>query len=250
MSRDTSFPDIASSSSPFAQSSARLISEYGKTLDTKLMAIDPFYALHELFLFCAFSQTQYLNLLESKLASETASQASSEKIEDQSHLLHHQQILQNHAGRLRENIATIKQRSSLNQPRPTDNLADKTRQQAARLLLTNYEHLLSQAERLSTQCQAQMTLLMNYAMIAESNKAINQAREVTNLTRLAFVFVPLSFTASICGMNLRPFVSNAHSIWWWFTIATPLLLVSLVVMKWDIVLIWEQVFKKRKESCN
>ena len=248
MSKDTSFPDIASSSSPFAQSSGRLISEYGKTLDTKLMAIDPFYALHELFLFCAFSQTQYLNLLESKLASETASQASSEKIEDQSHLLHHQQILQTHAGRLRENIATIKQRSSLNQPRTTDNLADNTQQQAARLLLTNYEHLLSQAERLSTQCQAQMALLMNHAMIAESNKAINQAREVTNLTRLAFVFVPLSFTASLCGMNLRPFVSSAHSIWWWFTISTPLLLVSLVVMKWDIVLIWEQVYKKRKES--
>lgn len=248
MSVDTSFPNTASSPSPFAQSSARLISEYGKTLDTKLMAIDPFYALHELFLFCAFSQAQYLNMLESKLATKTASQASSEKIEDQSHLLHDQQILQVHADRLRENITIIEQRSSLNQLRLTDNSADSTQQQAARLLLTNYQHLLSRAERLSAQCQAKMALLMNQAMIAESNKAINQAQEVTNLTRLAFFFVPMSFTASFCGMNLRPFISDANSIWVWFALSIPLLLISFVVMRWNVVELWEQMYKKRNEE--
>ena len=212
------------------------------------MAIDPFYALHELFLFCAFSQAQYLNLLESRLANETAFQASSEKIEDQSHLLHRQQVLQVHAGRLRETIATIEQRGSLNQPRLAENPADNAQQQAARWLLKNYQHLLSRAERLSAQCQAQMALLMNQAMIAESNKAIKQAQEVTKLTRLAFFFIPLSFTASVCGMNLQPFISSAHSIWVWFAISTPFLLISLVVMKWDMVKLWERVYKKRNEN--
>lgn len=248
MTADTSFPDTASSPSPFAQSSSRLTSDYGKTLDTKLMAIDPFYALHELFLFCAFSQAQYLNMLESKLATETASQAASDKIEDQSQLLHHQQILRVHADRLRENIATIEQPSSLSQPRLADNPTDYTQQQAARLLLTNYQHLLSRAERLSAQCQAQMAQLMNQAMIAESNKAINQAQEVTNLTRLAFVFVPLSFTASICGMNLQPFIPNANSIWVWFAISTPVLLISLVFLRWDVLRLWDRMYKKRDKE--
>lgn len=248
MSVGTLSSGTASSPSPFAQSSASLTCEYGKTLDPKLMAIDQFYALHELFLFCAFSQAQYVNMLESKLATETAFQALSEKIEDQSHLLHQQQILQAHANRLRETIATIEQRSSLSQPRSTDNSADNTQQQAARTLLTNYQHLLSRVERLSAQCQSQMALLMNQAMIAESNKAIKQAQEVTKLTRLAFVFVPMSFTASICGMNLRPFVSNAHPVWVWFVITTPFLLISFALMKWDVVKVWEQMNKKRNEE--
>ena len=248
LSVDTSLPDTASSPSPFAQSSARLSSEYGKTLDTKLMALDPFYSLHELFLFCAFSQVQYLNMLESRLASETASQALSEKIEDQSHLLHYQQTLQVHAGRLRETIATIEHRSSLNQPRLAESTADNTQQQAARSLLTNYQHLLSRTERLSAQCQARMALLMNRAMITESNKAINQAQEVTNLTRLAFVFIPLSFTASVCGMNLEPFLPNAHSISLWLFISAPILLISLVFMKWDIVKLWKGMYRNRNEE--
>ena len=249
MSVDSSAPSTASSPTPFAQSSACLVSEYGKTLDTKLMAIDPFYALHELFLFCAFSLAQYFNLLESRLATDTAFQISSKKIEDQSHLLHYQRVLQVHSSRLRETIAIIEQRSSLNQLRSAaDNHADNTQQQAARLLLTNYQYLLSRAERLSAQCQAQMALRMNQATIAESNKAINQAQEVTNLTRLAIVFVPLSFTASICGMNLRPFIANAHSIGWWFAISTPFLLISLMFMKWDIVKLWERLYKKRNND--
>jgi len=247
MSVDSSISKSTIGPRPFAQSSAHLATDYGKSLDSKVMAIDQFYALHELFLFCAFSQSQYLNMLESKLETETASQRSSEKIEDQSQLLHHQSTLQVQVNRLRETIAAIEECSSLNQPRSMEYTTDKTQQQAARLLLNDYQHLLSRAERLSAQCQAQMALLMNQAMIAESNKAITQAQEVTKLTRLAFVFIPLSFTSSICGMNLHSFVSNANSIWVWFAISIPILLISFVLMRWDIVKLGEQVFKKRNE---
>ncbi|KAL8708083.1 MAG: hypothetical protein Q9225_007658 [Loekoesia sp. 1 TL-2023] len=249
MSLDGLSPNEAARSSqsdPFAQSAALLTRNYGKSLDTKLMAIDPFYALHELFLFCAFSQSQYFNMLESKLKADTRAQTSSQQVTDVSNLLYRQSILERHSGRLRETIAIIETRSSLYRSQSSDSSADAVTYQAAKTLLVNYQQLLARAESLSMQCQAQVTLLMNRNIIAESNKAIQQAQEVTKLTRLAFLFVPLSFTASFCGMNLWPFIPNGTSIWWWFAISTPLIIVSFIVLKWDIVRLWQGIYTGRK----
>ena len=48
----------AEPSSLFAQSSALLASKYSKTLDKKFIVTEQFYALHEIFLFCAFSHSE------------------------------------------------------------------------------------------------------------------------------------------------------------------------------------------------
>ena len=81
-----------------------------------------------------------------------------------------------------------------------------------------------------------MNLLMNRAMIAETNKTILQAKEVTKLTRLAFVYIPLSFTASFFGMNVDTFVKGAPThIWVWFSVSAPIVLISMVLMKYEVV---------------
>lgn len=249
MSLDHStFHEAASSSptNPFAQSSALLTRDYGKNLDPKLIASDSFYALHELYLFCAFSQSQYFNLLESKLDSEIKAQASSQQVADVSNLLYRQTVLERHAERLRGNISTIEARSDLYRSRLSNTSIESTGQQAAKTLLLDYEQLLNRAEVLSKRCQAQVSLLMNRAMIAESNKAIQQAKEVTNLTRLAFIFIPLSFTSSFCGMNLSPFVSTGGSVWWWFVMSAPLIFISFAVLKWDLMRLWRRIYHSNK----
>ena len=38
--------------------------------------------------------------------------------------------------------------------------------------------------------------------IVESQKAITEAEEVSKLTKLAFLFIPLTFVAGLCGMNV------------------------------------------------
>ncbi|MCJ1265321.1 hypothetical protein MMC22_005197 [Lobaria immixta] len=239
----------AEPSSPFAQSSALLTSEYAKTLDKKFIVNEHFYALHELFLFCAFSHSQYLNIIESKLNSETAFHASSDQIEDQSNILYRQRMLEAHANHLRTTIAVIKAFGGLSKPEQLEGeeTTDTVPRRATKSLLIDYQHLLSRTERLSTQCQAQMTLLMNQAMIAESTKAIQQAKEVTKLTRLAFVFVPLSFTASICGMNLWPFIRDGPSLWVWFALSAPFLLLSFLVMLFDIGTLWKIVMAVKRK---
>lgn len=250
LSVNTTAAEPSEPSSPFAQSSALLASEYGKTLDKKLIVTEQFYALHELFLFCAFSHSQYLNIIESKLDNETDFHVSSDQIEDHSNILYRQRMLETHANHFRTTIAVIRAFGGLSKSEQIEDgeTADSVPRRAAKSLLTDYQHLLSRNERLSTQCQAQMALLMNRAMIAESTKAIQQAKEVTKLTRLAFVFVPLSFTASVCGMNLWPFIDGGPSLWVWFALSAPFLLLSFLVMLFDVRALWTNVLAgKRKD---
>lgn len=52
---------------PFAQSAFLLpTKQYGQFLDADLMKRDPFYALHEVFSFCAHAESQLLNALRTK----------------------------------------------------------------------------------------------------------------------------------------------------------------------------------------
>ena len=233
----------------FAQSSSLLHLDYGKTLDHQLMSCDPFYAMQELFLFCAFSEMQFLNMLESKISAHAPSTLLSRQPWNQSNLLYSQQILEFHADRLRENLETIKVRGGPSWPRPSDTALQRKSESAAKALERDYEHLLERIGILSGRCQARMNVLMNKAMIAESNKAIIQAEEVTKLTRLAFVYIPISFTASFFGMNLEPLVNNTtNSIWLWFVVSMPVLVISLVVMKWDLRNLWKKLGKSKHES--
>lgn len=52
------------------QSASLLHLDYGRSLDRHIAASDAFYALHEIFSFVSFSESQFLNMIESKLAQE------------------------------------------------------------------------------------------------------------------------------------------------------------------------------------
>lgn len=53
-------------------------------------------------------------------------------------------------------------------------------------------------QRLDSLYQTMMTTMS----IVESDRAIREAEEVNKLTSLAFFFIPLSFSSSVCGMNI------------------------------------------------
>jgi hypothetical protein len=207
--------------------------DYGKLLDPALMAADPFYALNDLFRFVAFSEIQFLNMIEVKVAEETG-YLSLTKQSQLSNLLHSHDVLEAHAKRLRQNIETIKFRGSPDWPRATDTALRQKGEAAARSLLRDYEHLLGRAEALSARCQRGMNVMMNKAMITESKRAIYQAHEVTKLTRLAFIYIPLSFTTSLFGMNLRPITSGTHGFWLWVVVSVPIMVFSLCALIWDV----------------
>jgi hypothetical protein len=188
------------------QSASLLHLDYGKTLDKLAMARDPFYALHELLMSFAYSEVQFLNVIESKINEDIAKEFALDHNISPANMIYFQSLLDKHAETLRRNVMIITRRNELGWPRPPEhNFAKKTVAQA-QALLQDYEGLLRRAESLSYTCKARLQILMSKAGIVESNKAIEQAKVVTKLTRLAFVFIPLSFVSSFFGMNLTPFI--------------------------------------------
>ena len=56
--------------------------------------------------------------------------------------------------------------------------------------------------------------------LEESRKGIQQASSVARLTQLAFIFIPLTFTTGVSGMNVES-LKNGAPLWkFWVTAAT------------------------------
>lgn len=97
------------------------------------------------------------------------------------------------------------------------------------LVLEDFRELASQARSLSAKCDAGMNLAMKNAVIKESQRAIARAEGVAKLTRLAFLFISLSFTTSFFGMNFSQLTNNSGgilSLWIWFAVSAPLVAFS------------------------
>jgi Mg2+ and Co2+ transporter CorA len=69
-------------------------------------------------------------------------------------------------------------------------------------MVPEFENLAQDVEEFKKRAESTFQALMSTMAIVESQKAISQAEAISKLTNLAFVFVPLSLTASIFGMNV------------------------------------------------
>jgi hypothetical protein len=226
--RENSVKHEARLKSPSTQSASLLHIGYGRHSNRGLMAKDAFYSFHELFRFCAFSQVQFLNMVERNISAESSASIPPERLANhQGNLIYIQESLQNQMARLREDIEAIRTRGAASWPRPADETLEKESVEAAKRLEADYESLLQRADTLVERCRLKVDHLTSRAMLAESNKAIEQAREVTRLTRLAFIFIPLSFITSWFGMNVDPIVDGAPQIWIWVAASVPVLIISI-----------------------
>ncbi|KAF4539976.1 Mg2+ transporter protein CorA-like/Zinc transport protein ZntB [Lasiodiplodia theobromae] len=216
------------------QSSSLIPLNYGRSLDEKVAAKDPFYAVSELFTFCAFSESQFLNMLESKLSAATDADILSKKALELSNLQYMQKAVKLHGERIENSIETIRARGGAFWPKSNGDKSSDKVEAVALVLSKQYEHLLRRAKSLSTRIEDQTRSLTNKAMIDEAKRARDQAVEVTKLTQLAFFYIPLSFVSSFFGMNLDPLTEARNSLWWFFAISVPILGLSMSLMFWDV----------------
>ena len=72
----------------------------------------------------------------------------------------------------------------------------------AKGLWGDYEQLHARCIELSKMCTPGINLAMNKAAIEESRKAIEQSARLKKLTLLATLFVPLTFSTSLFGVNI------------------------------------------------
>jgi hypothetical protein len=217
----------------FPQTASLLHKDYGKLLDVRVMRLDPFYALHELFAFCASSELQFLNMIDSKISSETG-YAMLRSAPALSNLLYNREILQSHAVRLREVIAVIGRRGSPEWPRALGTEERKIADAAKDKLERDYEHLLSRVRSLLDRCEKGMQVVLSKASISQAELAFSQSDRVARLTQLAFFYLPFSFMASVFGMNVVELGTGKLQLWVWVATSIPVFLISVMLLVVDM----------------
>lgn len=111
-----------------------------------------------------------------------------------SKLLHSDYVLEAHTKRHRQTSRLSSFAVVRTGPKATDTTLQQKGEAAARSLLREHKHLLSRTGALSARCHCGVDVMRNKAVMAESRRAVCQAQEVTRLTSLAFIHIPLSFT--------------------------------------------------------
>jgi Mg2+ and Co2+ transporter CorA len=220
----------------FPQSANLLPQHYGRFMDKKVMASDPYYAMDELFKFYTFSFSQFLNIMERTINNETARSSTHLEKPTLKNLLYYQQILEARLPDLQRNIVALQRYDHskwLNGSKKKDQ--HWRAKAAAESNLHDMEHLEHQAKVLLKRCKSGMSVLMNYVMLAESRQAMSQSRKVARLTLLAFLYIPLSFTCSLFGMNVKELALNKLSVWVWVITAVPVLLISVLAFYFDFM---------------
>ncbi|KAJ5436050.1 hypothetical protein N7445_006935 [Penicillium cf. griseofulvum] len=208
---------------------------YGRGLDWSLAKSDRFHVLADVFRLSAFSQKQLLNVMEEKIRTETNRLSLSNENPTLANLLYLRDILQDQLGNISYMLQLTNDKNNIlqNGRRPT--IASTDQRTAAGDTMAEvyslFQDLHLQAQVLHEKCTQ---VVSNNSMLAESQRAIQQAKLVTKLTIVAFVYLPFTFTAGFFGMNFKELGKDTMSLWIFFAASVPLMFVTLAVFALDM----------------
>lgn len=217
---------------------------------------DPLSMCIPLFTHAAFSEIQFLNLVESRIQIQINAIVEGDSTDALGTLQYFSNILNRHAQQLKDStfaLYKLAERSSQTFCRArTESLTVGMQRQMSDTdtsgnvryntsdgafttngVLEDYEQLRIRCIDLSNLCTSGMTLAMNKATIEESRKAIEQSGRVKKLTILATLFIPLNFSSSLFGMNIDLLQQNAVRFWWFFVLCAPITLFAYIFYLWD-----------------
>jgi len=245
-------PD-ANASAEIQQSTAILPLQYDSLIALVDLArrapLDPLSMCIPLFAHAAFSEVQFLNLMESRIQTQIETIADGVRPDALGTFQYFSKILNRHAQQLKDSsrafcklaerssqgLNGVKAESQMPKSAMPPGLNMSTRRQTSETetvrnlgsnnsdgafttkdLLEDYEELHIRCISLSKMCTQGITLAMNKATIEESRKAIEQSERLKKLTLLATLFIPLSFSTSLFGMNIDLLGQNTVRFWWFF----------------------------------
>lgn len=244
---------------------------------------DPLSMCIPLFAHAAFSEVQFLNLMNTRIQIQINTIVEGVPADALGTLQYFSNILDRHAQQLKDStraLCKLAERSSqgLNgakteSPMPKSpvppGLGMGTRRQTSETetvrnvgphssdgafttkgLLEDYEELHVRCINLSRMCTRGITLAMNKATIDESRKAIEQSERLKKLTLLATLFIPLTFSSSLLGMNIDLLGQNAVRFWWYFVLCVPITLFAYIIYLWDFQVLrrcWVRFWKRCRD---
>lgn len=191
---------------------------------------DPMYALHSIFEFFVSSEAHVLSFLAAQINKNFTSDGTglddTTDTRSLSSLLHCQILLEEHIEEL-QYVWNIFKRGGMT-GWPTSN------SEAARGATGRLEHdlayLVGRAHKLKQRVETSISLSMNVAGIGEARRGVLQNKAIFRFTVLAAFYVPLSFTASIFGMNFNQFGQGELSIWMYFLVSGPVFALSVLFL--------------------
>jgi hypothetical protein len=184
------------------QSASHLPREFHLLLDHNVATLDPLYALSPIFRFAAATSNHVLSSITQRY------EIISPTIWDPKHsvtylnqLILHKHILDDHECRHEEVLRYLQTRHIQHWATQLDLEQTIVADQAKNAVLADYQCLLQRCKQYSEHHQTAINILTSATALAESRKQILLATQVTKLTILASVFLPLSFCTGIFGMN-------------------------------------------------
>ncbi|MCJ1378602.1 hypothetical protein MMC17_001701 [Xylographa soralifera] len=99
-------------------------------------------------------------------------------------------------------------------------------------LQSEFDKLTREVKSLTERSGSTFQAIMATTAIVESQKAIAQAETISKLTNLAFIFIPLTLSASIFGMNIVEWQNELYA-WIWVVISLAIMLFTYVALYFD-----------------
>lgn len=218
--------------------------------------------LMPLLMHAAFSEVQFLNLMEEQIVVERDESSNDSENDPVANLQYYSDGLDRHARQLRDNIRILRKYSEID----NGSKAKLSKQQKSNAydwasdflqmnstftvngVLEDYEELYARATALSEQCKVAISVIMNQRMIQESKQALQQSDRIKKLTVLATFFIPLGFSASLFSMDLELLERDARKLWWYFVICIPTTTVAWLFFLWDYAAVkrtWSERIMRR-----
>ncbi|GES60665.1 hypothetical protein V496_01904 [Aspergillus terreus] len=201
----------------------------GMSTNTPCTRPDIFALIPEVFRLVAGSECQFLNQLRGLVQEQDLDPPDGENMNLAINTLRYiKAISEDHKQSLKQNIAFLQTRCPANPDAGSASVAGSSTQ-AERAhssdeltsILIDFEELLVRAESVGSLCTETMGLILNGAMLRESQKAIQRADDQRRLTVLAYLFLPLTVVFGLFGMNVEELGTGSHSIWVPFAVLAP-----------------------------
>ena len=213
------------------QTMSRVPTIYGRDSDTEELAHDPLCALTEIFRLIAASEVQFLemcSLVLEKNIDGDFSQSSTKQEATRVILVDLQNTLERHSTRIAAIVEFLRNDDCLDVPRSN---SDVTRT-SMKFLHRDFEFLLQSIRDHISRCIRELNTMMSEISVNEARRGMDQARRAFKFTVLAALYIPLSFTCSLFGMNFVQFNDLTRGIKAWAALTVPLFILSLLFLSW------------------
>ena len=220
---------------------------YGTSLSPQDMSRDPIYALTELFQIIAASEASFLEMVGTVLGEsviKAAQQTAAKQSDIRATLADLQRSLERHSTRVLSILDFLQHSDNLDLPRSTSEITSG----ALTLICRDFEQLLQGMQTQAKKCSQELQIFMSEISVGEARRGVDQSRRAHKFSVLAALYVPISFSCSLFGMNFLQFSDFTTGFRTWWAVTLPLFAASLLFLTWNSIAISKELRRIKKRE--